>query len=289
MKNIPFITAETAIRLRQDRYPMLSYHGGKWLMAAKRLTPPQRDHVVEPFAGSAGYSVYWRPKKVTLVERDPVVFGVWDYLQRAGPKEILALPGEVANVDDLPAHICQEAKWLIGFWLNHGIAVPIKRNKRVRPGSFWARRLAGDNYLMKFWSADVRERVAYNASFIADWTIIHGSWEHTPDIDNAHWHVDPPYQHVNTMYRYTEIDYTALAHWCRERVTRYDGFVEVCETSKATWLPFQSFKVRRGATGRGRKGFSDEAVYRMGRTRPEHSKDLFGGHQDGKYDRAPVA
>jgi site-specific DNA-adenine methylase len=52
--------------------PFFLYYGGKWRLA-DRLGPPQRDHVIEPFAGSAGYSVFWEPKKVTLIERDPVV------------------------------------------------------------------------------------------------------------------------------------------------------------------------------------------------------------------------
>jgi site-specific DNA-adenine methylase len=32
--------------------PFFSYYGGKWKLA-ERLGPPQRDHVIEPFAGSS--------------------------------------------------------------------------------------------------------------------------------------------------------------------------------------------------------------------------------------------
>ena len=60
--------------------PFFLYYGGKWRLA-ERLGPPQRHHVIEPFAGSAGYSCFWEPKKVTLIERDPLVVGVWKFLK----------------------------------------------------------------------------------------------------------------------------------------------------------------------------------------------------------------
>jgi site-specific DNA-adenine methylase len=43
-------------------HAFFSYYGGKWKLA-ERYGPPQQDHVVESFAGSAGYSCYWEPKK----------------------------------------------------------------------------------------------------------------------------------------------------------------------------------------------------------------------------------
>jgi hypothetical protein len=103
--------------------PFFLFYGGKWRLA-ERLGPPQRDHVIEPFAGSAGYSVFWEPKKVTLIERDPLVYGVWKYLQRVSPAELKRLPSNISDVDDLPSRVCDEAKSLVGFWFNHGLAGP---------------------------------------------------------------------------------------------------------------------------------------------------------------------
>ena len=100
--------------------PFFLYFGSKWKLA-ERLGPPQRDHVIEPFAGSAGYSVFWEPKKVTLIERDPVVCGVWKFLQRTSPTELMRLPSNISHVDELPSRVCQEARSLIGFWFNHGL------------------------------------------------------------------------------------------------------------------------------------------------------------------------
>jgi hypothetical protein len=108
--------------------PFFLYYGGKWRLA-ERLGPPQRDHVIEPFAGSAGYSCFWEPKKVTLIERDPVVHSVWKFLQKASPSELSS------DVDELPSRVCQEAKSLIGFWFNHGLPSPaVRRSNWVSIG-----------------------------------------------------------------------------------------------------------------------------------------------------------
>jgi hypothetical protein len=93
--------------------PFFRYYGGKWRLA-ERLGPPQRDNVIEPFPGSAAYSCFWEPKKVTPIERDPVVAGVWKFLKRVSPAELKRLPSDISHVDELPSRVCQEAKWLIG-------------------------------------------------------------------------------------------------------------------------------------------------------------------------------
>jgi site-specific DNA-adenine methylase len=86
--------------------PFIPYYGGKWKLA-QRLGPPQRTHVIEPFAGGAGYSCFWEPKKVTLIERDPVVYGVWKFLQKASAKELMRLPSNIWHIDELPSRLCR--------------------------------------------------------------------------------------------------------------------------------------------------------------------------------------
>ena len=159
-----------------------------------------------------------------------MIFGVWNYLQRATMAEILALP-EVGHRcrRAVAAHLPRGAlvDWI---WLNHGIAVPAKSN------SAWARKikrqgqrreLRGERLVSKpedraEWQRTsghgIRTRIAHNVTQIKHWTIIHGSWEDAPNIRNAHWHVDPPYQGTaGRAYRYNEVNYTAPAQWCRER------------------------------------------------------------------------
>jgi hypothetical protein len=227
--------------------PFFSYYGGKWKLA-ERLGPPQRDHVIEPFAGSAGYSSYWEPKKVTLIERDPVVYGVWKFLQRVSSRELMRLPSNTSRIDELPSWVCQEAKWLIGFWFNHGLAEPGASR------SNWARRPIQSAY---FWSETIKLRLASQVERIRHWTIIEGSWEQSPDI-KAHWHIDPPYNRGSgrQYYRYHSIDRAALAKWCKRR----RGFVQVCENDGATWLRFEPFSILHSHRARG---YSVEAVYEV--------------------------
>jgi hypothetical protein len=80
---------------------------------------PRRPYVIEPFAGSAGYAVYWEPPRVTLVEKDPLFVALWRWLQRVPPHEIMAIPTDIDNIDELPARFGEEARWLVGFWLVH--------------------------------------------------------------------------------------------------------------------------------------------------------------------------
>lgn len=110
--------------------PLFPFYGSKW-RDAKRYPAPG-DHVVEPFAGSAGYSVFYEPSRVTLYDKDPIIVGVWDYLIRVSSAEVLSLPDlDVGqSVDDFP--LPQEAKWLIGFWLNRGSAQPKKTRTAIQ-------------------------------------------------------------------------------------------------------------------------------------------------------------
>ena len=70
-----------------------------------------------------------------------------------------------------------------------------------------------------------------------------------------------PMRPGNRHYTHNEIDYVALAQWCRTR----KGFVQVCENVGATWLPFKPFAVMgRGKKGKKRPTRSQEAIYKSG-------------------------
>jgi hypothetical protein len=226
--------------------PFISYYGAKWKLA-QRLGPPQRDHVIEPFAGSAGYSCFWEPKKVTLIDRDPVVCSVWKYLKRVTSRELMHLPSDISHVDELPSRVCQEARWLIGFWFDSGLAKP------GRGRSNWALTPCRRGF---YWSETIKKRLASQVDLIRHWKIIEGSYEQSPDI-KAHWHIDPPYNNqAGHLYRYHHLDYRALGRWCERR----RGFVQVCENDGATWLPFEPFSLL--VTHRP-TGCSAEALYEI--------------------------
>lgn len=208
--------------------PFFGYYGGKWRDALKYYPAPEFRTIVEPFAGSAGYALRHPSLNVVLCEIDPILTAVWRYLIRVKPKEILSIPNvdPDGSVDDL--NVCQEAKWLVGLWLNRGVASPRKKPSKwmrdgVRPGSFWGSR--------------VRETIASQVESIRHWQVHNRSYADCPVNRRATWFVDPPYEVTGRYYRFGSnlLDYTELADWCKSR----KGQVIVCENAGATWLPFK--------------------------------------------------
>jgi hypothetical protein len=64
-------------KVRRSR-PQPRFSRRREMELAKRLRQPKRDHVVEPFA-VARYSCYWC-RRVTLIDKDPLLIGMWRYL-----------------------------------------------------------------------------------------------------------------------------------------------------------------------------------------------------------------
>ena len=228
----------TTDRLR----PFFGYYGGKWRDTPQYPAPLHRT-IVEPFAGSAGYSLHFPASRVILYERDPIVAGVWDYLIKVKRREVLRLPlfEGVESVDDLNG-VCPQAKSLIGFWLNRGVASPRKRpskwmRSKIRPGSFWGER--------------VRDTIAHQVEHIRHWKIRNRSYKACPVTTAATWFIDPPYETAGQHYRFGSktIDYEELAAWCQSRT----GQVIVCEHAGAKWLDFEvKAQARIKTTRRGR-------------------------------------
>ncbi len=208
--------------------PFFGYYGSKWRTAVKHYPKPDYETIVEPFAGSAGFSLRHAYRKIVLCEIDPVLSEVWRYLIRVKAEEILALPDldSGGTVDDLD--VPQEAKWLIGFWLNRAAASPRKSPSKwmregIRPGSFWGPR--------------VRRTLAAQVDSIRHWQIFNCDYTDAPTPRAATWFVDPPYAVAGKHYRFgsAQLNYEALGIWCRSR----PGQVIVCENEGATWLPFR--------------------------------------------------
>lgn len=97
------------------KHPFFYYYGGKWRIA-KKYPGPIFPRIIEPFAGAAGYSSRYYQKEVLLCDLDPIIAGLWKYLLKSSPNDIMSLPTNISHVDELS--VCQEAKWLIGFFLN---------------------------------------------------------------------------------------------------------------------------------------------------------------------------
>jgi hypothetical protein len=226
--------------------PFFSFYGGKWRDAPRNYPPPVHDAIIEPFAGSAGYSLRYPARRVTLYDTDPVIAGLWAYLIRVRESEIRAISDvpEGGTVEDLG--LSMEASWLVGFWLNKGCSAPRRRpsswmRSGIRPGSFWGSR--------------VRETIAQQLAAIRHWSIVHGSYEAADDVE-ATWFVDPPYQDAGKHYvkGSDSIDFAALGSWCRSR----RGQVIACENVGADWLPFSPLSGMK-TTRKGKR--SHEAMW----------------------------
>ncbi|TXH15676.1 MAG: hypothetical protein E6R03_06770 [Hyphomicrobiaceae bacterium] len=217
--------------------PFFPYYGSKWNIA--RYYPcPRHAHVVEPFAGSAGYSLFYEPKRVTLIDADPVIAGLWSYLLRVSQREILSLP-ELPEVGDCVDNyaIPQEAKWLIGFWLNRGSAQPKKSRTAYSARS--------DKSQLN-WGPRAKERIASQLPGLAGWTITEGAYEQHAHCNDATYFVDPPYVEKGKFYRVGFSNYEELSRWCRAIPSQ----AIVCEGVGATWLPFKALGDFKSSKGR---------------------------------------
>lgn len=226
--------------------PFFYYYGAKWNVGNKIYPKPDHEVIVEPFAGAAGYaSRYWK-KKVILNDANPIIYSVWDYLIKSPSSEIRKLPLQFEDVRELNIH--QEAKWLIGFWINHGSTAP--RNK---PSA----RMRGGLRPNSWWGENIRETLAMQQECIRHWKVTNKDYK---DVENtkATWFIDPPYQApAGKHYPFQVSSYEDLGNWCKNR----DGTVIVCEKNGANWLPFNylaSINVNDGSRGKGK---SEEAVF----------------------------
>ena len=242
--------------------PLFSFFGAKWRLAP-HYPPPEHDTIVEPFAGSAGYSCRYPDKSVILVELDPVIAALWRWLIAAPSAEILALPLLEPGCL-VPAGLRAEAATLIGFWCNKAATYP----RRSITGTW------GTRYPDQFWGTNIRARVARDVERIRHWKVLEGPYYIAPPI-TATWFVDPPYvgrrlvskyrgggppltRAVGDRYRHgsRDIHFEHLGTWCKSR----RGLVIACEAAGADWLPFRHFKHAKSTTHSAGVGRTTEEV-----------------------------
>lgn len=225
---------------------MFSYLGSKSKLV--NLYPePKHGRIIEPFAGSARYSLRYFENDVELYDLSDYVVEVWRYLMQASERDILSLPNVQSKVSlDTITSLSQAERWLIGFSLCRGKSKP----RKVGHGQ-------------NSWAQD-RTRIANNLYKIRHWTINQASYT-TIRNRKATWFVDPPYQHSNSLdngdrYPHSEIDYTRLASWVQSR----RGLVIACEYDSATYLPFQLLTRTRTNTNNRTAKEAKEMVYIQG-------------------------
>ena len=128
--------------------PLFKWFGSKWL-SARLLPPPTYPTIVEPFAGSAGYSLRHCERDVTICERDPHLLALWRWLvHKATEEAIREIPLGVPEGTDIRT-----------LGLSHGQQLLLKTWQRTNNvGDCWTISPWGNKPGQ--WTSNTRARVA---------------------------------------------------------------------------------------------------------------------------------
>lgn len=235
--------------------PLFKWFGSKW-SSSKHYPAPKHDTIVEPFAGSAGYSLRHCDRSVFLAERDVHVRRLWWWLiGEAKESDIREIPVDIPEGTDIRT-----------LGLSLGQSLLIKSWQRTNNvGDCWTVSSWGNKPGQ--WTANTRARVASEFHQIKHWHVTDDAFHLMATHVERNglpctWFVDPPYKY---NYGYgTSIDYDALG----EKLQRLPGQLIVCEAAcqktgtLPTWLPFVDF--RRTVTSRRKSSnnhHSRELIY----------------------------
>jgi site-specific DNA-adenine methylase len=221
------------------------YFGGKKALA-RHYPVPVYCRIVEPFAGSAGYSLWHATPnhEVILIEKDARVVALWNRLKRMSVDELMGI----------------ECPPLGSRCFEPLINLTSASENTMRSCRFHDAQVTGR--MIEKWPGS-RAYIAQKLDLIRNWTILEGNYDRLIPIglgrEMATYFIDPPYaprpgqsngsrgdgyaKHCNSR----TIDYARVAEWCRSR----RGQVIVCEQAGAAWLPFVPFrKVRTTSSTR---------------------------------------
>ena len=205
------------------------YYYGRKKQIAKYYPEPNCATIIEPFAGAASYSLYgenWR-KRVILVEKDPRVAGLWQWLiEEATVSDIRKMPDlKTGDYSSDFLHIIHAATKMAFKFKRIKVTPVLERNWEISKRIF-------ENNLFK----------------IKHWKIICGDYSEAPDIE-ATWFIDPPYKGDSGMgygYGSNLIDYDKLAIWAKKR----KGEIIFCEGEEGDYLPFKPLILLKGVAGK---------------------------------------
>lgn len=213
----------------------ISYYGGKHAKA-HAYPDPIYDTIVEPFAGSAGYSVYHYNRNVILIEKYRILADIWQWLIDVSEHEFLSLPSAFVHIDDLKQLSTVEKNYL-------GFRTSMSPEKPARCINVGYNLIRG-----KGWTESIKRAIAEQLKYIRHFKIYCGSYVDFDIEYPATWFIDPPYNHrEGSRYVHSDINYAHLASWCKTR----KGQVIACENLGANWLPFQPlYKINGGQNKR---------------------------------------
>lgn len=227
--------------------PFFTFFGGKWNISPS-YPSPRYNTIVEGFAGSAGYSLNNYKKDVILIEKDPDIYSVWEFLISSSREDIMSIPdlsiGQMVDSLDIPLG----AKNLLGFWCGRGRATPGHQL------SGWGK---NPKYKRYYWGQEARNRIISQLKYISHWQILNNDFFSCCQILNSSlspvtWFIDPPYKYLGG-YKMNAVDYSCLS----DTVRALNGQKIVCEGPYGDYLPFVPLVESLGNNGR----VSSERVY----------------------------
>lgn len=208
---------------------MWSYYGSK-SKVIDYYPPPKYGRIIEPFAGTARYSLRFFDRDILLVDKYEKIVRIWKWLQQASEKDIMSLPvlpiGTKINRNDFD---CIEQAWLMGFIVQQGVNAP---------------RLTVSKFATEASMRSQKKNISSQLFKIRHWKIELGSYEDIPNQE-ATWFIDPPYQFGGEYYVKGNqgLNFLGLGNWCKSR----SGQIIVCENTKADWLPFVPMRKLSGS------------------------------------------
>lgn len=233
--------------------PFFSYYGSKYRLCQQGFYPkPKANNVViEPFAGSATYSVYHEPDRAILIDKDPVIIGIWNYLINASEKQIKDLPtmsnGHIFDFENAMVELQQVERDLIGFWLAKARPQPSKIL-----GSWFVKYYKDRS--CRVWGDAVKDRIISQLSKIRRWYAIQGNYTITGKLQNCKkytYFIDPPYSsNAGKKYKHNKINYSYLKKWIEQNK---QSQIIACENQNLTyrWADFNQVHEVLNMRGKG--------------------------------------
>ena len=197
---------------------MFNYYGSKSKIV-DYYPPPKHNKIIEPFAGSARYSLKYFENDILIVDKFKTITDIWNFLKSASENDILSLP-RFKQGDNLNDFGLSEIEiTFLQYITQHGTV---------------------GGYKVSEWGARDLQRTIKNIAKslykIRHWQIKNCDYTELKN-ETATWFIDPPYQFGGHKYKCSNkfIDFNSLSEWCKTR----NGQSIVCENTKADWLPFK--------------------------------------------------
>lgn len=206
---------------------MFSYYGSKSKIV-DYYPPPKHKRIIEPFAGSARYSLKYWQNDVLIMDKNENLIKVWKWLQQCTKADILKFPRLEKGMDIRTMELSDIERIFMSYLVASG-----------RPSNIVTKFMDFSNG-----RENTFKNIANNLDKIRHWEIIQGSYDELEN-ETATWFIDPPYMFGGEHYKESNksIDFVKLAEWCKSR----NGQTIVCENMKADWLPFKPLTKIQGA------------------------------------------